>query len=226
MSFWDILLNYRTAFSHGLQVTAGLSAIIWFGGILFGVPAGAIAARFPRSVGWLFRASTFVISSIPAIVLLVWAHYPAQSMLGIVVDPFITAAVILTVVNLLGIGETIRAALTEFPTGLIDAARVTGMTNREAFRHIQFPLLLRTVSPSLLQQQVVMLHATLFASLISVEEIFRVAQRVNAQVYRPVEIFSALALFFLAICIPLNGVAAVLGYRLRRAERALRQEVA
>ena len=47
----------------------------------------------------------------------------------------------------------------------------------------------------------------LFASLISVEEIFRVAQRINAQIYRPVEIYTALGLFFLAVCLPVNGLA-------------------
>ena len=56
-------------------------------------------------------------------------------------------------------------------------------------------------------QQVVMLHATLFASLISVEEIFRVAQRINSSIYRPVEIYTALACFFLLVCLPINLLA-------------------
>jgi ABC-type amino acid transport system permease subunit len=52
-----------------------------------------------------------------------------------------------------------------------------------------------------------MLHTTLFASLISVEEIFRVAQRINAQIYRPVEIYTALGVFFLLVCLPVTGFA-------------------
>ncbi len=58
--------------------------------------------------------------------------------------------------------------------------------------------------------QVNMLHMTLFASLISVEEVFRVAQRVNALEYRPVEIYSALGLFFLLLSLPLTGLAIIL----------------
>jgi ABC-type amino acid transport system permease subunit len=53
-------------------------------------------------------------------------------------------------------------------------------------------------------QQVIMLHTTLFASLISVEEIFRVSQRINSTIYRPVEIYTALAFFFLLVCLPIN----------------------
>jgi polar amino acid transport system permease protein len=223
VSLWTILVNYREGFLHGLAVTGQLCGVIWIFGLLLGVPLGAVANRYPRTIGLGFRLSTFIVSSIPAIVLLVWAHYPAQAMLGVVIDPFITAATVLTAVNILGVGDTVRAALAEFPRGALDAARVCGLTPRETFRHIQFPLLLRHVSPALLQQQVVMLHATLFASLISVEEIFRVSQRINAQVYRPIEVFSALAVFFLAICLPLNAIAAVLSRRLRRADR-MRQE--
>jgi ABC-type amino acid transport system permease subunit len=52
-----------------------------------------------------------------------------------------------------------------------------------------------------------MLQATLFASLISVDEIFRVAQQVNSLIYKPVEIYSMLALLFIAICVPLHLLA-------------------
>jgi ABC-type amino acid transport system permease subunit len=61
-----------------------------------------------------------------------------------------------------------------------------------------------------------MLQATIFASLISVGEIFRVAQRINSEVYRPVEIYTALALFFLAVCLPLHGLAQYLKKRYTR----------
>jgi ABC-type amino acid transport system permease subunit len=61
-----------------------------------------------------------------------------------------------------------------------------------------------------------MLHATLFASLISVEEIFRVAQRINSTIYRPIEIYTALALFFLMVCLPINLLASYLKRRYTR----------
>jgi ABC-type amino acid transport system permease subunit len=66
---------------------------------------------------------------------------------------------------------------------------------------------LRQIIPSLLSLQVNMLQLTLFASFISVEEIFRVSQRINALIYKPIEIYTALAILFLIICLPLNGLA-------------------
>jgi len=61
-----------------------------------------------------------------------------------------------------------------------------------------------------------MLQATLFASLISVEDLFKVAQRINSMIYKPVEIYSALGIFFLLVCLPLNGLALWLKKRFTR----------
>jgi ABC-type amino acid transport system permease subunit len=64
----------------------------------------------------------------------------------------------------------------------------------------------------LLAVQVAMLQMTLFASLISVEELFRVAQRINSTIHKPIEIYTALAMFFIIICVP----AYILAFYLRQ----------
>ena len=70
--------------------------------------------------------------------------------------------------------------------------------------------------PVLLMIQVNMLQSTLFSSLISVPEIFRVTQQINAQIYKPVEIYTALGVLFLLICLPMNGLALWLKTRFTR----------
>jgi len=133
-----------------------------------------------------------------------------------VVDPFYTTVLALSIINIFSVADVVRGALQRFPIELIAAGRVSGMSRTEIVRYIELPLAARQISPSLLMIQVNMLQATLFASLISVGEIFRVAQNINAQIYRPVEVYSALALFFLLICLPLNGAALILQKRFRR----------
>ena len=126
------------------------------------------------------------------------------------------SAVTLSIVNIFGVADIVRGALTDFPQQYLTAAKVTGLTRRQTVFNIQLPLILRSILPALMMLQVVMLHTTLFASLISVEEIFRVAQRINAQIYRPVEIYTALGMFFLAVSLPINGVALWLRARYTR----------
>lgn len=137
-------------------------------------------------------------------------------MLGVVVDPFITAAATLSVINIFAVADIIRTVLREFPEQYLVAAKVCGIPPMQALLYIQLPLVLRQTIPSILTLQVTMLQATLFASLISVPEIFRVAQQINSQIYRPVEIYTALGLLFLSICLPMNGFALWLKSRYTR----------
>ena len=216
MSVLDILINYHMAFLQGLRVTLELCLIIWTAGLSIGVVLGVVGANNPTSWGRFIRAMSFGFSAIPTLVVLFWLHYPAQAVFDVVIDPFYTASLTLALVNTFGVGDMVRQAVADFPKQYIIAGRVCGLDQRDLVTKIQLPILFRQLLPSLMVLQVGMLHATLFASLISVEEIFRVSQRINSTIYRPVEIYTALALFFLVVCLPINLAAAYLKKRYTR----------
>lgn len=207
MSVWDILVNYHVAFLRGLAVTLQLCAIIWTSGIVLGAALGWAGAHWRMSIGIPSRIVSFILGAVPILVFLFWLHYPAQAMMNVVIDPFYTAALTLSVINIFAVADIVRGSLNDFPQQYITAARVTGLTRHQQIFSIQLPLILRQILPGIILLQVAMLHTTLFTSLISVEELFRVAQRINAQIYRPVEIYTALGIFFLAVCLPINGFA-------------------
>jgi ABC-type amino acid transport system permease subunit len=207
MNVIDILINYYPAFLSGLKVTLQLACIIYFSGIVIGGGLGILGSKYRLSIGLPSRTISFVLSGVPILVFLFWLHYPAQAMFDLVIDPFYTGAFTLSVINIFGVADIVRGSLNDFPQQYLTAAKVTGLTRQQTIFKIQLPLILREVLPSLLLLQVMMLHTTLFTSLISVEEIFRAAQRINAQIYRPVEIYTALGVFFLMVCLPVNGIA-------------------
>lgn len=215
MSVWEILVNYHIAFFKGLAVTLELCILIWGTGLVLGSLLG-LAGSKNLYVAAPSRAVSFLLGGIPLLVFLFWLHYPAQAMFNVVIDPFYTAAFTFSIVNIFGVADIVRGALQDFPKQYLIAAKVTGLTKKQTVLQIQLPLILRQTLPALLFLQVAMLHTTLFASLISVEEIFRVAQRINAQIYRPVEIYTALGFFFLAVCLPVNGFAFWLKNRFTR----------
>ncbi len=216
MSVLDILINYHIAFLLGLKVTLELSLIIWSSGLVVGVLLGALGAHYPQSWGISVRSVSFGFSAIPTLVVLFWLHYPAQAAFNVVIDPFYTAAFTLSLVNIFAVGEQVRQAVADFPKQYVIAGHVCGLGVRDIFMKIQLPIMFRQLLPGFMTQQVAMLHATLFASLISVEELFRVAQRINSTIYRPIEIYTALALFFLVVCLPINLSAAYLKKRVTR----------
>lgn len=216
MSVTDILINYHIAFLKGLAVTLKLSLIIWGSGMILGAALGIAGSKSPVWIGAPSRGFSFFLSGVPLLVFLFWLHYPAQAMFNLVIDPFYTAAFTFSVVNIFAVADIVRGALNDFPKQYLIAAKVTGLTPEQTVFKIQLPLILREIIPPLLLLQVAMLHTTLFASLISVDEIFRAAQRINAQIYRPVEIYTALGIFFLAVCLPINGLAFWLKHKFTR----------
>ena len=208
LSVFDIIVRYREALLQGLFVTLQLCAVIWLSGIILGILIGYLGAKFRKSIGIPSRVISFTLAGIPILVLLFWLYYPGEALLQLnSISPFYVAAFALSLVDIFLVADLTRDALVNFPNEYKLAAKVCGISTKDTFLKIELPLILRQILPSLLSIQVNMLQLTLFASLITVGEIFRVAEQINAQIYEPVEIYSALAIFFLIICLPLNGLA-------------------
>jgi len=207
LSALDILIRFREAFFAGLLVTLKLAGVVWLFGIVGGSLLGWAAAHYPRGIGLPCRGITFLLSSVPVLVFLFWLHYPLQAAWNVAIDPFYTSALTFASLNIFGVAELLRAHIVDFPEQYRAAAKVCGLSRRQIACTIELPIIFRQIVPGLLMLQVSMLHLTLFASLISVDELFRTAQRINASIYRPVEIYTALAVFFIGISLPINGIA-------------------
>ncbi len=216
MDTFEIIVRYREGFLSGLFVTLRLGAITWAFGLTVGTMLGASAYIWPRWAGWPLRGFSVLLAGIPFLVLLYWANYPLQELFGIIIDPFATAAGLLCLINIVLVAEIWRGALNDFPKEYVIAGKVTGLNTADILQYIQLPILFRQVLPSVIASQVAMLQLTLFASLISVEELFRVSQRINASIQKPIEIYTALAIFFFALSAPLYGLAYVLRSRFTR----------
>jgi polar amino acid transport system permease protein len=216
MDIFQILVDHRQEFAIGLLMTVKLCALIWPIGLILGALLGMAGVRWKNAVGLPSRAVSFILGGIPVLVFLFWLHYPLQSVLRVVIDPFYTAVAALAILNTVLVADMVRGVLVEFPEQYVLAARACGLSHRETVIKIQLPIVLRQILPPLLFLQVTMLQATLFASLISVDEIFRIVQRVNSEIYRPVELYTALAVLFLVVCLPLHGLALWLKVRFTR----------
>jgi ABC-type amino acid transport system permease subunit len=203
MNVFQILITYHTAFERGFVATLELASLAWVFGIVFGVFCGVLG-HSNKQLGNCIRYLYFITQSIPAIIIMFWVHYPLQELLGVSIYPFITAGGILILINTISISKIIMNALDIFPKQYAVAGEVCGLSKSDITKKINIPIIFRSVFPEVLSQQVSILQMTVFASFISVEELFRVAQQINSQIYRPIEIYSGVALFFIAVCLPIT----------------------
>jgi polar amino acid transport system permease protein len=201
---FQVLIQYHYLLLQGFLTTLKLLGCIILIGIPFGILLGVIGGRYNSEIGKVIKASRFITKVIPVLVFLFWLHYPLQSLLGIVVDPFWTTIIALGIINMVATANIVTIELELLPKSYREAGITLGMSKNQVVKYIELPLLIRRTLPQLLLNQASMLEYTLFASLISAPELFRTAQTINAMIYKPVEIYSLLVLFFLAILAPLH----------------------
>jgi len=204
LSVWEILVKYHSQLLGGLEITLWLCTATYAIGLIAGVLIGVGRYRVGAWLDVPCRFISVILSALPLIVLLFWLHYPLQYLLQVVIKPIYTSIAALSIIMTFMVADVVVEALHSFPLELIDAARVTGMSKKQMAWRIQWPIIFREIIPQLLFIMVVILQGTLFTSLISVEEIFRVAQQINSDIYQPVQIYTTLAIFFIVICSALN----------------------
>lgn len=212
---FDIVIKNNEGFLKGLFVTFQICFIVWLNGLALGILVGYFSSKY-KTLKTIIKTLSFVLSGVPVLVFLFWLHYPAQSFLDISVDPFYTAVFMLSLLNIIAVSEIVNNGINNLPNQYIEVAKVCGMNSKDIFTKIQLPLIARHILPSLLTAQVNTLHLSLFASLISVEEIFRVSQRIISIEYKPVEVYTALGIFFLIVSLPINGFAIYLKKKYNR----------
>ncbi|MFA4873272.1 MAG: amino acid ABC transporter permease [Patescibacteria group bacterium] len=198
---WSIFWRYREAFLYGAFMTAALSVLT----VVFGTILGAALALARKSRNPILRtlAGIYIVvfRAIPALVLILGIYYQV---------PFWTAfisAVIALALNLAAYAaENIRAGIETIPRNQIEAAAMEGATWWQTMWHIILPQAVRNMLPNLMGEWITSIKLTSLASVIGVGELVNRAASINAETFRPMEVYTALATMYLIIILPLELV--------------------
>jgi ABC-type amino acid transport system permease subunit len=200
----EVLVEYHQLLLKGFGNTLLLLSLVMLIGIPFGVLGGVLGGRYSKGFSKFLGLLKFFTKIVPVLVLLFWLHFPLQALLGIVIDPFITTVIALGFVNTIAVAYIVQSDLLLLPKAYREAGITLGLSKLQVIRHIELPIMTKRTLPEILHTQATMLEYTLFASLISVQELFRVAQSINSMIYDPVAVYSLLVFFFILILAPLH----------------------
>ncbi|MEN3377020.1 MAG: polar amino acid transport system permease protein [Hyphomicrobiales bacterium] len=200
---WDVVAANLPFLLSGLWLTLTISAITLVASVVLGmVVALADMSRFwpVRLVGQLWGE---VIRNTPILVQLLWTYYVLPIVFGIEINAFFASIIGLSIYSSAFIAEVYRAGIQSVPKGHREAAQVLGLSPFDAFARIVMPQAIRTILPPLAANFVQLIKYSSLASVISVGEVTRRATELSSTTFRPLEIFSFVALIYLAICWPL-----------------------
>jgi polar amino acid transport system permease protein len=192
---------------RGLWTTIYISAA----SIVLGTIAGALLAVLRRAHTPLPRALAKgfieILLALPVLVLLVWAYYCLPLILPIRLSPEVTAIIVLSLSLSAFAAETIRSGIEAIPRGQIEAAEAFRLSRYTIYRYIVFPQALRLILPALVSQFVTCIKLSTMASVIAVYEVLHTANNIVSRTFRPLEIYTLLALLFVALILPTNLLA-------------------
>ena len=138
---------------------------------------------------WIFRGT-------PLLVQLFLAYFGLPK-LGIVMDAFPCALLVLGLNEGAYCAETLRSALESVSEGQIEAGYCVGMNYIQIMWHVVLPQAFRTAFPPLSNSLISMLKDTSLAATITVADMFMAAQRVVGRTYEPLWVYSEVALVYL-----------------------------
>lgn len=188
-------------------VTIALSLLVILLGTILGTILGVASvarAVTPRVVSRLF---TELFLALPVLVILLWLYYSLPLLFpALVFGGFAVAVVGLSVSLSAFVSEIVRAGINSISAGELEAAYCTGMTKMQAVRYILLPQVVRRSWPPLMGQYITTYKFSTLASVIAVPELLHTSNTIIVQTYRPLEVYTAVALLFLVTVWPLNAI--------------------
>lgn len=213
---WDIIPANLGFLMSGVQTTLAISALT----LLIATAIGMLIAVLAASRFWPARAVATgfgeVIRNTPVLVQLLWVYYVVPILFDVRLDAFSACVIGLSVYSSAFIAEVFRAGIQAVPAGHREAAQVLGLSPRQGFVRIVLPQAVRLVLPPLAANFVQLIKYSSLASVISVAEVTRRGMELSSSTFRPLEIFTFIALIYFVICWPLSQSIRVWERRLAR----------
>ncbi len=206
---WDfgVVWDYRYALLDGLLITILLSAAAILTGTILAILL-ALGTRIGNpAVRILISAATQIVRGVPLLVSLVFGYYLLPTLLGIKLSAFSTAWCMLSLNLAAFAADVLRGSMLAVPRGIIEAGMGVGMTRMSVFWRIEIPEVMRRSLPALVALYISLFKYSSIASVISVAELMRNADLIIAEKSRPLEVYFAVAVLYLAVVLPLGYAA-------------------
>jgi polar amino acid transport system permease protein len=197
-----------------LEVTAAALSIGIVAGLIIGITR--VSAR-----RWLSRTAlgyVEVFRNTPALVQLIWVYYCLPLFTGLNFSASLSCIIALALNGSAYIAEIFRAGIQGVDRGQVEAARALGLSYPKTLRKIILPQAFRRMIPPMVNESVALLKFSSLVSILGVADLTYQAQVLSTTTFRPLEIFTGIALVYFVLCTALSYMAGRLERRLAVAD--------
>ncbi|WP_332824764.1 amino acid ABC transporter permease [Ramlibacter sp.] len=171
--------------------------------LAFGVPLGLVLALLrlsPRkALSW---PAGFVIEffrTTPPLVQLFWFFFALPMLLDIEMTPFAAAAITFSIQSSAFFAEVFRGGIVSIERGQWEAARALGMSQSQAMRRVILPQAVKRMIPAFLERSIELMKTTTLVATVSYADLLFQANELAQKTFRPLEVFTVVALIYFTV---------------------------
>ncbi len=203
-SYWrfDSVPPHLPYLLAGARMTVILSLL----SLVFALAIGLLLAlaRISKFAALRAPATLFIDiwRSTPTLAQLLWIYYALPILTGVRLDAFTAGAITLACHYGANLAEIYRAGILAIPSGQGHAGLALGLTRAQTMRRIVLPQAVVIMLPMIASQFIILFKESALLSMISVEELMWHGQSLAGLTMRSVEVFTVVALIYMALTYP------------------------
>ncbi len=213
---WDFsfLWQYRTVIAIGLGFTVLYAIGTILVGLIIGFAVGIARLAQSRIVNYPLIAYIEAFRCTPLLVQLIWFYYAFPVIIGLDIPAHIAAGMTLSLYTGAFYAEIIRAGVNSIERGQWDAARAIGMRRGQVMRRVILPQAIKRMIPPFMNQSITQLKNTSLVSTIAVSDLLYQGELITATTYRPLEVYTSVAIIYFGVLFPLTLLAQLVEKRM------------
>ena len=197
---WNILVDsFPKLLGYGIRVTVPLTVFSFAIALTVALLVALIQYANMKGLRQVCRFYIWITRGTPLLVQLYIVFFGLPG-IGIKLDAFIAAMLVIGFNEGAYMAETIRGAMESVSRGQLEAGYCVGLNFPKIMWHVVLPQAFRTAFPALGNSMISMLKETSMAATISVMEMFSQAQVINGRVYESLGLYCEVAVIYLAFC--------------------------
>ena len=191
---------------YATQWTIALSAIAFAGGGLGGIIIALMRVSDARLPRWIALGFIRLFQGTPLFMQLFLVFF-GLNILGFGINPWVAAALALTLHASAFLGEIWRGCIEAVPPGQREAATALGLRYFHRMRYIILPQASRIAIAPTVGFLVQLIKGTSLAAIIGFTELTRQGQIINNATFSPFLVFGTVAALYFILCWPLSILA-------------------
>lgn len=210
---WGVVARSWAFLANGMALSLLLVLAATVGGMVLGLGLALMRRSRNAFVAGCAAAYVTVMRSLPLILVLFWFYFLVPLVIGHPVGSLASALIAFVLFEAAFYSEIIRAGIASVRAGQTDAALASGMRRSQVFRLVVMPQAFRAMVPLFVNQIVIVFQDTSLVYVVGLRDFMTTASVVASRDGRPVEMYTFVAVVYLAICFLVPKTVAILRRR-------------